>query len=431
MGKKAWAIAGLALSIGLVPIASRAANQKPKSLPIAVVTFFSGSGAVVGGPSVDSAKLTIDEINKAGGIDGVPMTAQYVDESGGATKQVAEFRSLAPNVAAVVGYVSSGDCLAVAPVADQLQRLTIFSDCTTNALYEGHSYRWVFRTQPPASANATAMALYIAKHYPHLKSIAGINQDYAFGRDQWKYFSEAMQALDPGVKVGSALFPALFSGHYTSDITRIQSESPSLVYSSLWGGDVVALIQQGVAQGLFSQSVVALALGTQGGIEGLKALPAGVIVGSEHSYLMHPGKITNPELAQFFTEYRARFHRYPASTYPFTIRRSIIALRDAYDAAIKKNNGAWPSEQQVADALTGLEVKTSLGTMVIQKDHQATFPERVGVSVKSKEYPFDVFNKIITFPASMIMPPPGTTAESWIKTLTPKMLDDVPTPKDY
>ncbi|MGH7066497.1 MAG: ABC transporter substrate-binding protein, partial [Acetobacteraceae bacterium] len=167
MGRIGSVLAGLALAIGLVPAGANAA-AKPKSLSIAIVTFFSGSGGVVGGPSVNSAKLTIDEINHAGGIDGVPLTARYVDESGGATKNVAEFRSLAPDVAAIVGYVSSGDCLAVAPIADQLERLTILSDCTTNALFEGHSDKWVFRTQPPASTNALAMALYIAKTHPHL-----------------------------------------------------------------------------------------------------------------------------------------------------------------------------------------------------------------------------------------------------------------------
>ncbi|MGH7078149.1 MAG: ABC transporter substrate-binding protein [Acetobacteraceae bacterium] len=425
-----WTLAGLALAVGLVPAGASAA-AKPKSLSIAVVTFFSGSGGVVGGPSVNSARLTIDDINHAGGVDGVPIVARYVDESGGPTKNVAEFRSLAPDVAAIIGYVSSGDCLAVAPVADELKRLTIFSDCTTNALFEGHSYQWVFRTQPPASTNALAMALYIAKTHPHLKSIAGINQDYAFGRDEWKYFSEAMGVLEPGIKVGPSLFPALFSGHYTSEISRLLGASPALIYSSLWGGDVVALIQQGQAQGMFQSSLVALSLGTQGGIEGLKALPDNVIVGSENSYLLHPGKIADSQLAGFVDTYRKRFGEYPASTYPYTVRRSILTLWDAYLAAISKNDGKWPSDSEAAKALVGLKVKTLLGTMEMRSDHQGTFEERVGISVHSSDYPFAVFNKIVIFPADMIMPPVGETAEKWIATLTPKMLDAVPAPHQY
>src|SRR5699024_5462775 len=151
-------------------------------------------------------------INAAGGIDGVPIKAKYIDEAGGASKNVTTFRQVADTVDVVIGYVSSSDCLAVAPVAEELQLPTIFSACTTNKLLAGHDYKWVFRTQPPVSANALATALYIAKTRPDIKSIAGINQDYAFGRGSWKYFSAAIHALMPDVKLGPALFTKLFSG---------------------------------------------------------------------------------------------------------------------------------------------------------------------------------------------------------------------------
>lgn len=424
----AWA--SLSLALLLLPVS--VAQAKPKVLNVAIITFFSGSGAVVGGPSVNGAELTIDAINEAGGIDGVPIKARYVDESGGPTKNVAEYRQLAAKSDVILGYVSSADCLAVAPVAEELKVPTVFSDCTTDALFEGHHYKWVFRTEPPASANALAMALYILKTHPHLKSIAGLNQDYAFGRDQWNAFSTAMRALDPGIKVGSALFARLFSGSYTSDISRLQSEKPSLVYSSFWGGDLVAFIQQAEAQDLFGQTQVALSIGTQGGIQGAKALPNGVIVGSEHSYLMHPGKIRNPRVARFIAAYKKRFGQYPISTYPYTLRRALIAVRDGYKKAIKDNGGIWPSAAQFATALQGLKVETLMGPMVIRKDHQATYHEMVGVSEHTSQYPFAVYNKIITFPASMIMLPEGTAnAEQWLASLKPALLSEVPGPRTY
>jgi chromate transporter len=53
------------------------------------------------------------------GFAGVKIEPIYVDENGGATKQVQELRNLydREKVDAVVGYVGSGDCLAVAPAA--------------------------------------------------------------------------------------------------------------------------------------------------------------------------------------------------------------------------------------------------------------------------------------------------------------------------
>lgn len=424
-------IAGLALAMTIGPAVALAQQAKPKSLKIAIVTFFSGSGGVVGGPTVDSAKIAIEKINKAGGIDGVPIKVQYVDESGGSTKQVAEFRSLAGNVDAVLGYVSSADCLAVGPVAEDLHTLTIFSGCDGNALYKGASQKWIFHTIPSDASESIAMALYVAKMYPHIKSVAGINPDYAFGRDEWKYFTEALKKVKPDVKIGTALFPALFSGHYTSQLTRLMGERPDMIFSSNWGGDVVALIQQGVAQGAFQQSLFVLSVGTEGGIQAMKAVPNGVVFGADHGYLLHPGKIENPEIAAFVAEYHKRTHQYPVEPYPYTIQRAIYALKAGYEAAIKANGGKWPSSEKVAHALVGVHVKTVMGPFEIRTDHVATVGDSVGVTIHSKDYPFAVFNKIIFMPSSLIQTPVGMSAEKWISSLTPAVLDKVPAPREY
>lgn len=429
LSKLGWLVLGMLMLPGL---AAAAQSGKPDALRIALVTFFSGSGAVVGGPSVNAAKLTIEQINEAGGINGVPIEAQYVDESGGPTRNVAKFRQLAGEVDVVLGYVSSSDCLAVAPVAEELKVPTIFSACTTNALFEENDYQWVFRTQAPASANALAAALYIAKMGLDVGTIAGINQDYAFGRDQWKYFTAAMQALMPDVEIGSALFAKLFSGSYTSQISRLLAMNPDMVYSSFWGGDLVAFIQQARARGLFSRTQGVLSLGTQGGVQGVKLLPEGVIVGSEHSFLFHPGEIENQALAEYIAKYKERYGNYPVSTYPYTSRRAILALKTGYEKAIAENGGQWPTPEQFIAALEGLKVETLMGPMLIRTDHQAIYHEKYGISVTGSKYPFTVFNKIITFPPELIMPPvENTNAAEWISSLTPEILDKVPEPKVY
>lgn len=423
-----WLVLGAVVLPGL----ALAQPSKPDVINVAVVTFVSGSGAVVGGPSVNSAKLTIDQINAAGGINGVPIKVNFYDEAGGASKNIATFRQVADTADVVIGYVSSSDCLAVAQVAEELEVPTIFSACTTNSLFQGNDYQWSFRTQPPASANALAAALYIAKTRPDIDTIAGINPDYAFGHDQWTYFTAAISALMPDVEFVTPLFPKLFSGRYSSQITRLLATQPDLIYSSLWGGDLVAFIQQGEARGLFKSSEVLLTLGTQAGLQGLKALPDGVISSSEHSYLFHPGDISNSDLATFADEYRARFGHYPVSTYPYTMRRSFLALHAGYEAAIAANNGQWPSKQQFVAALEGLTVDTLMGPMVIRDDHQATYHEMMGVSTHTPKYPFAVFNEIVTFPAHLIMPPPGTkNVEKWISSLTRDILEKVPEPKAY
>jgi hypothetical protein len=63
MKKTVWSGAGLALAMAFGPMSTHAAApEKPATLKIAIVTFFSSSGAVAGGPTADAAKMTMDEI---------------------------------------------------------------------------------------------------------------------------------------------------------------------------------------------------------------------------------------------------------------------------------------------------------------------------------------------------------------------------------
>ena len=58
-----------------------------------------------------------------------------IDENGGATKQVQELRNLyqRDNVDVVLGYISSGDCLAVAPIAEELKKMLVLMDPSLDA----------------------------------------------------------------------------------------------------------------------------------------------------------------------------------------------------------------------------------------------------------------------------------------------------------
>lgn len=104
------------------------------TLKVGVVGFLTGAAAgPFGIPARDAAELMIEAINNgtvpapydSAGIGGLSVDPIYVDEAGGSATQVTELRKLVQQQGAdaVVGYISSGSCLAVAPVADELQVL--------------------------------------------------------------------------------------------------------------------------------------------------------------------------------------------------------------------------------------------------------------------------------------------------------------------
>ena len=95
-----------------------------ETFKIGIVSFLSGQAAEsFGVPAINGAKVLIDSFNKGQapapynkvGFGGMKIEPIYVDENGGATKQVQEMRALydRDKVDAIVGYVGSGDCLAV------------------------------------------------------------------------------------------------------------------------------------------------------------------------------------------------------------------------------------------------------------------------------------------------------------------------------
>ncbi len=97
------------------------------SFKLGIVTFLSGPAAdSFGVPARNGGQFVIDQLNKGAapapydkvGFGGMKIVPVVIDENGGATKQVQELRNLyeRDNVDVVLGYIGSGDCLAVAPL---------------------------------------------------------------------------------------------------------------------------------------------------------------------------------------------------------------------------------------------------------------------------------------------------------------------------
>lgn len=238
------------------------AQAEGETYSLGLVTFLSGGAAgPFGIPARNAAELVVEAINggtlpapyNTKGIAGMTIDPTVIDEAGGGTKQVGEFRNLAQrkNVDAVIGYISSGDCLAIAPVAEELGVLTLLFDCGTPRIFEDSSFKYVFRTGPTSTMDNVGAARYVLDLNPELKSVAGINQNYAWGQDSWNDFKDSLQALKPGIEIKTEQFPKIYAGQYGSEISALMVNKPEVIHSSFWGGDMEGLVLQGAARGLF------------------------------------------------------------------------------------------------------------------------------------------------------------------------------------
>lgn len=259
----------IAAALALVAPASQAAD---KPIKIGVVTFLSGAAAgTFGIPVRDAAQAVAEDLNAGKvpapygtkGFGGAPIELTFIDEAGGTTKQVTEYRNLVQQqgVDLVIGYVSSGDCLAIAPVAEELKKLTVMFDCGTPQIFEEGSYKYVFRTGATGTMDSVAAAMYLKDRGIQVKKYAGINQNYAWGHDSWNDFTASMKQLFPDATISTEQFPKLGAGQYGAEISALLSSDAQIVHSSLWGGDTDALILQAAPRGLFQKKQVLLTVG--------------------------------------------------------------------------------------------------------------------------------------------------------------------------
>ena len=295
---------GVALSFTGIAACTGAAHAQ-ETFKLGIVSFLSGQAAESFGiPAVNGAKVVIDAFNKGAapapynkpGFGGTKIEAVYVDENGGATKQVQELRNLydREKVDAVVGYVGSGDCLAVAPVAEEMKRFLILYDCGTPRIFEDNKLQYVFRTASHAAMDNVALARYLKAKNVKIETFNMINQDYAWGQDSKKDFTLSMEKLYPQAKPGEDQLPKFGAGQYGTEISALMAKPADVTHSSLWGGDLQAFVLQAAPRGLFKRTQVVFSAADHV-LPGLgDKMPDGVILGARGAYgLMSPKSALN------------------------------------------------------------------------------------------------------------------------------------------
>lgn len=417
------ALLGATLLSGAAALASAA--DKPKELNIGISTYLSGSASVFGVPARDAAEILIQDINANGGIDGVKLVPSYIDEGGGGEKLLSEYRRLAEGGTRVMlSAISSGHCNIVAPVAEDLKVLNVLWDCGTEKALEGKKYKYVVRTQANATTEMVAQVLYLMKVKPDFKTIAIVNQDYAWGRDSRDIFLAALKKFKPDVKVVAEMFPKFGAADFSTEISRLQALRPDVIVSTSWGGDLDNFVRQASQRNLFKNSTFVLSL-AESSLERLgNALPEGVYVGARGDhYFLHPETKDDPQHQAFVKKFHDKTGAYPIYSV-YHMVQAIQGLKAGYEKAIKDNAGAWPSPEQVAAAMHDVTFKGYGREVKMQRaDGQGLEAQLFGVTKKSDKYPFKVLADITIVPAELVTPGVSDTSMEWIeKSLTPDVL---------
>jgi len=391
------------------------AQSKPSAIKIAIVQFLSGAGAPHDASAVNTARLLTEQFNAAGGIEGVRLNTMYVDEAGSATDKVAEYRRLVQDekITVAIGYTSSANCLAVAPVADELKTLTIFHVCANYRLIDKGVHRYVFRTAAHAASENISAALYVLATKPDLKTIAGLNYDYAYGRDSWDVFKRTILKLKPDVQVVGELWTKFLATEYSAEISRLLALKPDVIHTVNWGAGLTSLINQGETRGLFEQSLVMM---TTGLLNQAEILPKGAAFSGRGYHLQYPDPDKNAGNREYLRSYKAKFNSMPDYQGTF-MAQAFYGLKAAIEKAAKVKNGAWPTTEEIAAAMEGLEFDTPRGRVLVRKDHEAVHEAMWGLTSGQKHpaFGYPILDQFRVFPAADVTPPEGKKTVEWIE----------------
>jgi branched-chain amino acid transport system substrate-binding protein len=415
----------LLTAIIATPIALTAPACAEDSFKLGVVTFLSGPAAdSFGIPARNGGQFVIDELNKGSapapydkvGFGGMKIEPVVIDENGGATKQVQELRNLyeRDNVDVVLGFIGSGDCLAVAPIAEELKKMLVLMDCGTPRIFEEAKYNYVFRTAAHATMDNVGLIRYMKAKNIKMDTLSAINQDYAWGQDSRADFVAAAGQLYPDAKLQADLLPKFGAGQYGTEISALVSAGSDVVYSSLWGGDLQAFILQATPRGLPKRSQLVLSAADHVLPPLGDKMPDGTIIGARGAYGLMSQK--SPVNDWFFKGYQNINGVYPVQA-AYRIAQSILGLKTAVEKAMAKNGGKKPSTDELIAAMTGLEWQSPGGLiqMKLADGHQAIQP----IAFSRTKYNPDLRRvdlvDIQYFAAECVNPPAGVKSIDWIK----------------
>lgn len=315
-----------------------------------------GRGGIYGQDSVAGIRLAFEYLEQQR-LTYPPIRVLVSDSSSKASKAARQVRNFVreDGVRFICGVVNSAIALQVAEVAEEEKVFFIGTDHASSKLTQGKVRDYYFRVSNNAEQSMQAAAIYIKKKFYRDTStsplkLAYIGPDYDYGYQAWKDLRTMLDAEEVNYQVETVLWPKLYEPDYSAYLRALVDKKVDLVVNALWGGDLVAFIQQANQTTLFEHARFAN-FDTGGNYEVLSALgkdmPVGLILSSRH-HNNWPKTDYNKWFVQRFHALTGRYPSYAAEG----AYSGILAISEALRLV-----GPNADDQDVRDALSSLRLK--------------------------------------------------------------------------
>ena len=249
----------LLLSLILILPFGAMAAKTPDEVKVGLMFGLTGAASPVGPVQLDGAKLAIDEINAAGGLDwgGKKVKIAYVVKDDETKPDVAirRFRELVNDekVDVIVGQTFASITGALNKQV-KMQPIAYFpvNVVALDMFEQKEMAPSTFAVHGCAYSAGFASASYIVKNLK-MKKIVFFGPAYAFGKDQWRGATDAFAKY--GIKADYLESP-VGTSDFTSYLTRIIEMKPDIVMLAHWGTDAINVLKQANETGLNKKTKV-------------------------------------------------------------------------------------------------------------------------------------------------------------------------------
>jgi branched-chain amino acid transport system substrate-binding protein len=404
------AAAAAALRLDIAPVLAQSGPVK-----LGILAAKAGVLAPVGESGLRGVQWATERINAAGGVLGRKIEL-VIEEESSPKDTVERFRKLAlhDKVDAVSGAISTGVGLALGPVAEEMKTIWLAWDATTQKGVEETmpKPKYSFRSTDNECEAVMASILTARQWKGKFKTVAGINPDYSYGRDNWAAFLAIMKKHGIDLQVVSELWPKLGATDFTTHVAALQQARPDLIFSCFWAGDTPIFMKQAHGAGLTKSTKFVLTTG--GGVhESLKKefTPEGAILGYNCFYFDYAKRSA---LARDFVRWHhEKFKEWPnyESDHGYF---TVVAYKAAVERAARAAGGKWPTQDAIIQALEGVEAESLSGRRRYREDHimEATFFQ--GSTTHKNAYDFVTIDPVETMTTTQIQKPSGVGLYDWI-----------------
>ncbi|TSK07893.1 MAG: ABC transporter substrate-binding protein [Geobacter sp.] len=217
------------ISITMLLLTTATAAFAAGTIKIGGLFAVTGPASFLGEPEKKTLELLANELNAKGGINGSKVEVVVYDTGGDATKAVQLANKLIKNdkVVAIVGPSTTGESMAVIPIAEKEQVPLI--SCAAGIKITEPVKKWVFKT--PANDHVAAEKILIQAEKLKQKNIALITVSDSFGssgREQLK-----QMAAKRGFKIVADEVYSPKDTDMTPQLTKIKAAKPDAIIC--WG----------------------------------------------------------------------------------------------------------------------------------------------------------------------------------------------------